>query len=548
MAQDRKKRYVIGVDYGTDSCRAILLDSRNGKTLAESTCYYPRWMKGKYCEPLSEKYRQHPQDYIDSFKKVISDIVAEVGPDEISCLEGITFDTTSSTVAIVNCEGTPLALTKDYKEDPDAMFVLWKDHTAKEEADTINELAHNWEVDYTTFSGGTFSPEWTWAKVLHILRNNQKVADAAYSWVEHCDWITAWLIGETKPEKLLRSRCAAGHKAMWRAEWGGLPSEDFLNKLDPRLGAMRSRLYEDTYTSDVCAGFISKDLAKELGLPETLKVGVGLIDAHVGAVGASITEGSLVRIMGTSACDIVVSSKEKIGDKQVKGICGQVDGSVIPGLIGFEAGQAAFGDIYAWFRKVLLWPIKTLLPEKAEDFKERILPALEKEATNLAIEDTYLIALDWFNGRRSPDSDPRVKSAILGLSLSTTAPMIYRALIEATAFGTKAIMDRYLEEGIEIKEVRAIGGISQKSELVMQIMSDVLGLTVKVVDSDQACALGSGMLAATVCGIYETVEDAQEAMGAPIGKVFKPNMENHNLYLQKYQDYLSLGEYSQNQL
>ncbi len=542
------KNYVLGVDFGTDSCRALLLDSADGRSLAESSCFYPRWAKGKYCEPLSERYRQHPQDYIDSFKKVILDIVAEVGAEEISNLRGISFDTTASTVAIVNKQGLPLALTEEFSEDPDAMFVLWKDHTAKAEADEINELAHSWKVDYTAFSGGTFSPEWSWSKVLHILRNNPKVANAAYSWMEHCDWMTAWLTGDTTPEKILRSRCAAGHKAMWRAEWGGLPSEEFLNKLDSKLGAMSPRLYKDTYTSDVCAGTISKTLAKELGLPERTKVGVGIIDAHVGAVGASISEYSLVRIMGTSACDIIVSSPEKVGNKQVKGISGQVDGSVVPGLIGFEAGQAAFGDVYAWFRKVLMWPINEFVPDQAKTLKEKILPALEKDAAKVDIEDSSLIALDWMNGRRSPDSNQRVKGAIAGISLASSAPMIYRALIEATAFGTKAIIDRFIEEGVEIREVRAIGGIAHKSELVMQIMSDVIGLPVSVVDSDQACALGAGMYAATASGIYGSLAEAQEAMGAPIGKTYEPNMEVHKFYLKKYQDYLALGDYAQSQV
>lgn len=537
------KRYVIGVDYGTDSCRAILLDSVDGRRIAESSCNYPRWMKGLYCAPLEDRYRQHPQDYIDTFKTVIRNIVAEVSPEDVRCIEGISFDTTASTPVLVDESGTPLGLLPEFSEEPDAMFVLWKDHTAKVEADEINTLAHGWDVDYTSFSGGTYSSEWGWSKVLHLLRTNSRVADSAYSWMEHCDWMTAWLTGNTKPESILRSRCAAGHKAMWRAEWGGLPSEAFLSRLDERLAKMRRTFSQDTHTSDMCAGTIAPELAKELGLPETVKVGVGAIDAHVGAVGASISEGALTRIMGTSTCDILVGSYDSVGDRQIRGICGQVDGSVIPGLIGFEAGQAAFGDVYAWFRRLLMWPVVNLLPEMEEKLKDAVLPALEKEASLIEPGMASPVALDWFNGRRTPDSDQRVKGALAGLTLGTTAPMLYRALIEATAFGTKAIIDRFIEEGVKIDSVRAIGGISQKSRLVMQIMSDVIGMPVSVVDCDQACALGAGMLASVACGIHSNVDTAQKAMGAPVGQVYTPDMKTHAIYEEIYSKYVALGNF-----
>ena len=292
------KRYVIGVDYGTDSCRAILLDAADGTRIAESSCAYPRWKKGLYCDPLIDRYRQHPQDYIDTFKTVIKDIVSQVKPEVVCGIGGISFDTTASTPVLVDEAGTPLSLLPEFSEEPDAMFVLWKDHTSLAEADEINALAHDWEVDYTQFSGGTYSPEWGWSKVLHLLRTNEKAASAAYSWMEHCDWMTAWLTGNTKPENIRRSRCAAGHKAMWRAEWGGLPSEKFLVKLDCRLAEMRKTFSGETHTSDVCAGSINPVLAKELGLPETVKVGVGAIDAHVGAVGASISGYIYLRYSG----------------------------------------------------------------------------------------------------------------------------------------------------------------------------------------------------------------------------------------------------------
>ena len=538
------ERYVIGVDFGSDSCRAVLMDACDGRRVADSSCEYPRWIAGPYCDPAGDRYRQHPQDYIDVFRHVIGEIAAKAGASVMAKVEGMSFDTTASTPVLVDGNGTPLALLPEFAEDPDAMFILWKDHTSKAEADEINALAHGWDVDYTSFSGGIYSPEWAWAKVLHVLRTNDRVAGAACSWMEHCDWMTAWLTGDTRPEKIFRSRCAAGHKAMWRAEWGGLPSEEFLNRLDPRLGAMRARLYEDSYTSDVCAGTICPELAAELGLPGTMKVGVGAIDAHVGAVGASISEDVLTRIVGTSTCDILVSAAENVGDRRIKGICGQVDGSVIPGLIGFEAGQAAFGDVYAWYKQLLLWPLQECLPEEADRIGGKLLPALAKAAAGIEPGPASVIALDWFNGRRTPDSDQRVKGAVAGLTLGTTAPMIYRALIEATAFGTKAIVDRFREEGVSIKSVLAIGGISQKSPLVMQTMADVIGMPVSVVDCDQACALGAGMLAAVASGIYSTVPEAQKAMRSPLGKTYVPDMDRNRIYMELYRRYEALGAFS----
>lgn len=539
------KKYVIGVDYGTDSCRAILVDAADGRCLAESSCEYPRWAAGKYCDPAKDMYRQHPDDYIESFKSVISGVASKVGKDVMENVKGLSFDTTASTPVLVDAEGTPLSLLPEFREEPDAMFVLWKDHTAIKEADEINALSKRGDVDFTAYSGGVYSSEWAWSKVLHILRTNNKVASAACSWIEHCDWMPAWVVGDTSPERVKRSRCAAGHKAMWNAKWNGFPSENFLNMLDPALGRMRSFLGQDTFTSDVCLGTIRADLAVELGLPETMKVGVGAIDAHVGAVGASISPDTLVRIIGTSTCDILVCRSEEIGDRCLKGICGQVDGSVLSGFVGFEAGQAAFGDIYAWFRKLLLWPVEKMLPEKAEELKSAMLTMLEKEAMKINDSESSVLALDWMNGRRTPDSDQNVKGAIAGLTLGTTAPMVYKALIEATAFGSKAIIERFSSEGITIRSVRAIGGISQKSAFVMQTLSDVLGMPITVVSCDQACALGAAMFAATASGIYPDIAVAQRAMKAPEGHRYEPDMGRNRFYQNVYEKrYTALGRFA----
>ena len=538
-------RYVIGVDYGSDSCRAIVVDALTGKTEAEASRCYPRWTEGRYCNPSADRYRQHPLDYIETFEGVIRELGAKVGLEVMSSVEGISFDTTASTPVLVDRSGTPLALRPEFSEDPDAMFVLWKDHTAKEEAEEINRLAKEYEVDYTAYSGGSYSAEWAWSKVLHILRTNKRVAEAAWSWFEHCDWMTAYLVGNTVPESVARSRCAAGHKAMWRAEWGGLPSEDFLSRLDPALGRMRATFDQNTKTADYCAGAIREDLAEKLGLPKGMKVGLGAIDAHVGAVGAAISGNVLTRIMGTSTCDILVCDKDEAGDRMIDGICGQVDGSVIPGMIGFEAGQSAFGDVYAWFRRLLMWPVEKLLPDQRESVKDKILSSLEEDALKVSDEESTTLALDWFNGRRTPDADISVKGALTELTLGTTAPMIYKALVQATAFGLRAIVERFVSEGVNIQSVLAIGGISQKSPFVMQTLADVMGMPISVVDCGQACALGASMFAAVVAGIYPTVQEAQQGMKAPLGRTYYPDASRREIIDKAYARYKLLGKFEE---
>lgn len=538
-------RYVIGVDYGSDSCRAIVVDALTGKIEVEASRCYPRWTEGRYCNPSTDRYRQHPLDYIETFEGVIRELGAKVGLEVMSSVEGISFDTTASTPVLVDRSGTPLALRPEFSEDPDAMFVLWKDHTAKEEAEEINRLAKEYEVDYTAYSGGSYSAEWAWSKVLHILRTNKRVAEAAWSWFEHCDWMTAYLVGNTVPESVARSRCAAGHKAMWRAEWGGLPSEDFLSRLDPALGRMRATFDQNTKTADYCAGAIREDLAEKLGLPKGMKVGLGAIDAHVGAVGAAISGNVLTRIMGTSTCDILVCDKDEAGDRMIDGICGQVDGSVIPGMIGFEAGQSAFGDVYAWFRRLLMWPVEKLLPDQRESVKDKILSSLEEDALKVSDEESTTLALDWFNGRRTPDADISVKGALTELTLGTTAPMIYKALVQATAFGSRAIVERFVSEGVNIQSVLAIGGISQKSPFVMQTLADVMGMPISVVDCGQACALGASMFAAVVAGIYPTVQEAQQGMKAPLGRTYYPDASRREIIDKAYARYKLLGKFEE---
>lgn len=541
-------KYVIGVDFGSDSVRALVVDALTGEELSDDVAVYKRWIQGLYSDPAANQFRHHPLDYLEGLEECITGALAKVGPDAGQYVVGIGVDTTGSTPGPVDRSGTPLALLDEFKENPNAMFILWKDHTAIKEADEINHLAKTWGgVDYTKYEGGIYSSEWFWAKILHILRIDPKVREAAYSWVEICDWIPAVLTGTENPDVMKRSRCAAGHKAMWHPEWGGLPSEEFLVKLDPLLAGLRDRLFEETYTSDEKAGELTEEWAERLGLKPGIAVAVGAFDAHMGAVGGGIGPNTLVKIMGTSTCDVMIGSEDEIGDTTVRGICGQVDGSVIPGMVGLEAGQSAFGDVYAWFREIVSWPIEAigsevgLTEEQQSALKDKILVRLTEEAAKIDPADTSVLALDWLNGRRTPDADQKLKGALIGLTLGTDAPRIFRALVEATAFGSRAIVDRFREEGLTINQVIAQGGIPGKNDFVMQVTADVLGMPIKVVRSNQAVALGAAMFAAVAAGVYSDVSAAQNNMSSGYSKEFQPNSEMVEHYNKLYKEYLNVG-------
>jgi L-ribulokinase len=534
--------FVIGLDFGTDSVRALIVDSSNGREISSAVAWYPRWKQGLYCNPLKNQYRQHPQDYLDSMIRVIREAVSAAPAGTSSNIAGISFDTTGSTPVLVNREGTPLSMTERFRENPNAMFILWKDHTAIREADEINELSKKWETDYTRFEGGIYSSEWVWAKVLHVLREDPEIRSEAWSWVEHCDWIPAILTGNVKPEEVVRSRCAAGHKAMWQDEFGGLPSEEFLEALDPLLKPFRTRLFTNTQPADYRVGYMNEEWLGILGLSGRIAIGAGAFDCHMGAVGGGIQPYTLVRVMGTSTCDILVAPYSDMEGKLIRGICGQVDGSVVPGMVGLEAGQSAFGDVYAWFKRLMEWPLKMITDESIKArISESLLDTLSTEAAKLPDDDTLPLANDWFNGRRTPDADQTVKASISGLTLGTDAPMLFKALVEATAFGSKAISERFREEGIPIREVIAIGGVAKKSPFVMQILADVMNMEIRVASADQACALGAAMFAATAAGIYPAVESAMEQMGQGYDAVYHPDSKKAAFYEEKYTKYLKIS-------
>ncbi|RZK38982.1 MAG: ribulokinase [Pedobacter sp.] len=547
--------YVIGVDYGTDSVRSVLVDTSNGKEISSAVFSYPRWQKKLYCNAAINQFRQHPLDYIEGLTNTITACIEKAGGKDIAAkVKGISVDTTGSTPIAVNEAGVPLSLTDGFEENPNAMFVLWKDHMATKEANEINAHAKKFDTDYLKYVGGIYSSEWFWSKLLHIVRTDKQVRDNTISWVEHCDWIPFLLCGETDVKKMKRSRCAAGHKALWAEEFGGLPPEEFFSSLDVLLSGYRDRLFENTYTSDVPAGNLSVEWAEKLGLSTDVVVGVGAFDAHMGAVGGQIEPYFLSKVMGTSTCDILVAPNNEMDGKLIKGICGQVDGSVIPGMAGLEAGQSAFGDVYAWFKNLISWPLEQLLPESnlidaataealKEEIESKIIARLSKQAEELGAGDYDESSVDWFNGRRTPNANQELKGAITGLSLGSDAPRIFRSLAESTCFGAKAIVERFKEQGVPVKGIIGIGGVAKKSPYIMQMMADILEMPIRIHRFEHTCALGAAMFAAVVAKLHPSVDEAMAAMGTGFEKEYKPNKKKQKMYREHYQQYQALGRY-----
>ncbi len=539
-------KLVIGIDYGTDSCRASVIDTSSGKEVANFTSFYRRWKEGLFCNASMNQYRQHPQDYIDSLEEVVRGITLQLTLEEAMNIVAIGIDTTGSTPCLTDKHGIPLALLPKYTRNPNAMFFLWKDHSSINEANEINELSRSWEIDYTLRSGGIYSSEWFWAKALHALREDASIREDAYSIIEHCDWMPALLTGHLIPEDVKRSRCAAGHKGMWAEEWNGYPSQKFFKQLDPLLDGFADHLSNETYTSDKSVGKLTTEWSQKLGLTTEVDVCVGIIDAHAGAVGAGIKAHTMVKIIGTSTCDIIVTPKSDLLDTLISGISGQVDGSVIPGFIGLEAGQSAFGDAYAWLRDILSWSLNLSEIENKKSIEEKILIQLAKDAEKLELTENDLIASDWLNGRRTPFADQTLKGAIMGLTLGSTPAELFKSLVEATAFGSKAILEHIKKKGVKVTEIIGVGGISLKSPYVMQTLSDIMEVPITVAATQQAGALGAAMFAATSANIFNSVEEAQDALTQGVLSKYVPNKENHLIYSKKYEKYKQLGAFLSN--
>lgn len=516
---------VIGIDYGTDSARAVLTDVSDGRILAVYSAEYPRWKEGKYSDPASSSFRQHPRDYIEVLHKVLYGVLE--GCDCKEDIVGIGVDTTASTPALTDADGWPLALREEFEENPNAMFVLWKDHTGTAEAEEITEVLRNApDRNYCEICGGSYSAENIWSKVLHILRTDSQVADAACSVIELSDFIPSLLIGRRSPN----SYCAVSYKALWSESWGGLPPAELFHRLGgEKLAALRDSMNTPPSFSTSAIGTLDPEWAEELGLSTDVIVSAGIVDAHSGAIGAGCAPGKMVLNMGTSCCLMAVAPDFKGG--VVEGTFGQVQDGIIPDMMCFEMGMSSFGDNYAWFRRLLCGTMRSLLEgsvpaEVLDEAESRLLSKLAEEAAALPLRDDAPFATDWLNGRRTPAPDPSLKATIGGLGLATEAAEIYYAIVESTAFGVRAMADTLVEGGVPFDSLVAIGGIAHKSPFVVQMVADVLGKDVFVSDVSQACGLGAAVNAAVAAGCWKNVGEAQTAMCTDSGLLYKARPEN----------------------
>ena len=530
-----KPSYTIGLDYGTNSVRTVIVNTANGREVATAVYNYEHGTQGVLLSRDPNLARQHPADYLAgaevTIKKAIQIARRAVRGFQPSQVVGIGVDTTGSTPLPVDRQGKPLAFDKRFAKNPAAMAWLWKDHTGVQEAAEITSLAKRLRPQFLAKCGGTYSSEWFWSKVLHCLRTAPDVFAAAHSWVELADFVPAALTGTTAPDQLTVGICAAGHKAMYNEGWGGYPDAEFLSQLDPKLAELRSRLCSRVQAVDRAVGTLTADWARKTGLSAGIPVAVGAFDAHLGAIGAGVGIGTLVKIIGTSTCDITVwPSKAKLAD--VPGLCGIVNGSVLPGYFGLEAGQSAVGDIFNWFVNYLQPGGQKLGSHEA----------LTNGAAKLRPGESGLLALDWNNGNRTILVDQRLTGLLLGHTLYTTPAEIYRALIEATAFGALTIINRLEEYGVKVEQVVSCGGIAEKNPLVMQIYADVTGRPMTISRSAQTCALGSAIAGAVVGGVYKDFASAQKAMTGLKPKGFKPNPDAHAVYKRLYALYRKLHD------
>ncbi|MCL4788792.1 MAG: ribulokinase [Verrucomicrobia bacterium] len=548
--------FSIGLDYGTNSVRALIVNTANGREVGTAVWNYEHGTAGVILSRDPNLARQHPADYVKgadvTIRKALADARKNVRGFKSHQIVGIGVDTTGSTPLPVDANGQPLAFQRKFARNPAAMAWLWKDHTGVAEAAEITGLAKQIRPKYLAKCGGTYSSEWFFSKIFHCLRTAPEVFAAAHTWVECADWIPAMLTGTEHPDKLVVGVCAAGHKAMYNDNWGGYPDKAFLSQLDPKLGELRDRLRPTAHTIDRAVGGLTGAWAKRTGLPEGIPVAVGAFDAHLGGVGCGIRPGALVKIIGTSTCDMMVvpldsgtgvspvlgggadrrdacPTHTKLAD--IPGLCGIVNGSILPGYYGLEAGQSAVGDIFNWF-------VNYIQPGGKAGTHE----ALTKAAAKLLPGESGLLALDWNNGNRTILVDQRLTGLLLGQTLYTTPAEIYRALIEATAFGALTIINRFEEYGVKVEQIINCGGIAEKNPVVMQIYADVTGRPMKVSRSAQTCALGAAIAGAVVGGAHRDYALAQKAMTGLKPRVFKPSPKAHEVYRRLYLLYRQLHD------
>jgi len=522
----------LGIDYGTNSVRALIVDCSNGAELGSCVVDYPSGHQGVLLDRNNHHLaRQNPADYLYGLEKSVRGAIEQAGKSGFSpdTLVGIGVDTTGSSPMPVDAQNKALALDPKWEKDLNAQCWLWKDHTSHQEAAAITRLAAEHRPQFIAKCGNTYSSEWFWSKIWHCLKVAPETFEAANSWVELADWIPSLLAGVSDPRSIQRGVCMAGHKALYCDEWGGLPDKEFLALLDPKLAALRDRLYERAYDASASAGKLCPEWAQKLGLPVGVPIAIGEMDVHYGAIGCGVREGTLVKVIGTSTCDCgVVSAEKNVPD--IPGICGIVKGAILPGFYGIEAGQSAVGDIFKWWVEVV-----------CEDHSA-LHTRLTDEASALKPGQSGLLALDWNNGNRTILVDPMLSGLLIGQTLYTTRAEIYRTLIEATAFGSRAIFERIEEYGVPVESVVCAGGIAEKNALAMQIYADITGCTIRIAGSSQACALGAAVSAAVVAGVHRDFPTAQAAMTSLKDIAYTPDSENQKTYNDLYRLYRALHD------
>lgn len=524
---------VMGIDFGSDSVRALVVDATTGKTAGEGVAPYRRWTDGLYCDPGKSRFRQHPLDYLESLETACGQAVAAAGPEAGKRLRGVCVDSTGSTPAPVDETGRPLALRPEFADNPNAMFFLWKDHAAVREAAEINAAAETWDGEDFLRYQGLYSSEWFWAKILKAVRDDAAVRDAAWTWIEECEWITAELCG--LGPRFARSACAAGHKALWHGSFGGLPARAFLAGLDPHLGLVHDR-FTPPLSSDQAVGKLSPPWRERWKTGDDVVVAGGLFDAHAGAVACGVRSGTLVKIIGTSAVDMLVEKAEAIRAGDTKHLFGMAENSIVPGLVGIEAGQAAFGDVFRWFETLLGW-------RGAESAKAdgSLLARLNEACADKP--PSRVVALDWFNGRRYPRANDEARACVANLDLGVDAPALYQALVTGVAFGARRMLDGFVEAGITVNDIVCAGGVAKKAPFVMQTLADVLEREVAVSASGEACAKGAAMFAALAAGLHPSLAACQDAMGDGVMRRYAPRTEYRDAYARLFAEYIEAGDF-----
>lgn len=524
---------VMGVDFGSDSVRILLIDAADGSVAGKGVAGYRRWADGLYCSAPDKRFRQHPLDYLEGLEQASHKALAEAGPGAGKRLRGVCVDATGSTPGPVDALGRPLALSPEFADNPNAMFILWKDHTAGAEAEEFNRRAADWKAEDFLRYQGLYSSEWFWAKILKTVRDDPAVRAAAHNWIEEGEWITA-ILCDSGPD-FVRSACTAGHKALWHSAFGGLPARRFLSGMNDYLGLVYDR-YTAPLPSDRAAGLLCREWAERWGAGDDVVVASGLIDAHAGAVECGVRPGVLVKVVGTSGSDMLVARAEDITPGDTKHLFGMAENSIVPGLIGIEAGQAAFGDVFRWLEGVMAWRGSAGAPADGS-----ILAMLSDACVGRP--PPRVAALDWFNGRRYPYVNDGVKSMIMNLDLSVDAPTLYQSLATAVAFGARRMVDGYIAGGIAVDEVICAGGVARKSPYIMQVLADVLERRISISASEEACAKGSALFAARAAGLYPTLESAQQALSDGMLTSYTPMEEYRDEYRRLFAEYIAAGEF-----